>query len=180
MKRVIVAIFILFLTACAYVPQPYFAAAENTEELKKLGAGNIDVGAFTKTGEFDTSCKVAAGMVKPPDSSGLEGYIRQALIDELKQAGMYDPNTPKVTLSGVVEKLSLSTWRTIYLSNWDISVRLNSSNGKSVYIKQHYEFNAGTSNLADCQQIADYYMFAVQRTLNKLITAPEFQSLVTP
>ncbi len=180
MKILIVAVSILVLSACSYMPQRYSVSADNTQALKKIGVGNINVGPFTKTAEFDNSCRVVAGVVEKPDNTGFEGYIQKALIEELKQAGMFDDIAPKITLSGVVEKLSLSTWRTIYLSNWDIGVRLNSSNGKTVYITQHYEFNAGSNKLADCQQIADQYMFAVQKTLNKLITAPEFQSLVTP
>lgn len=180
MKSIIVAVSVLVLSACSYMPQRYSVSADNTEALKKIGVGNINVGLFTKTAEFNNSCRVVAGVVEKPDNTGFEGYIQKALVEELKRAGMFDDKTPKIILSGVVEKLSLSTWRTIYLSNWDIGVRLNSSNGKTVYITQHYEFNAGPNNLADCQKIADHYMFAVQKTLNKLITAPEFQSLVTP
>lgn len=185
MKRTIVLVMLAFvLSACSsmltYVPQPYSVSAENTGALKKLGVGNINVGPFTKTAEFDDSCQVVAGVVGKPDNAGFEGYIQKALVEELKQAGMYDDKTPKITLSGDIEKLSLSTWRMVYLSNWSLGVRLTSSNGKSVYITQHYDFNAGTNYLADCQNIADHYMYAVQQTLNKLITAPEFQSLVTP
>lgn len=180
MKGIIIVIFAFALGACSYMPQRYSVFPENTEALKKQGAGHINVGAFTKKAEFDTRCKVVSGVVEKPSNMGFEGYIQQALVEELKAADMFDGQTPKITLSGVVEKLSLSTWRTIYLSNWDLGVRLNSSNGKTVYITQHYEFNAGPNHLADCQQLADHYMFAVQKTLNKLINAPEFQSLVTP
>ncbi len=180
MKRIIVAVSVLVLSACSYMPQRYSVSQENTEALKKSGGSNINVGPFTKTAEFDNSCRVVAGVVEKPDSTGFEGYIQKALVEELKQADMFDDKAPKITLTGVVEKLSLSTLRTIYLSNWDIGVRLNSSNGKSVYITQHYEFNAGPNKLADCQIIADQYMVAVQKTLGKLINAPEFQSLVTP
>jgi hypothetical protein len=180
MKRIVVAVSVLVLGACTYIPQRYSVFAENTEKLKKLGVGNINVGPFTKTVEFDNSCRVVSGKVVQPDSTGFEGYIQKALVAELKQAGMFDDKTPKITLTGDVEKLSLSTTRMVYLSNWDIGVRLNSSNGKSVYITQHYEFNAGYDYMPDCQQIADHYMFAVQQTLNKLIDAPEFESLVTP
>lgn len=178
MKRIII-VTAFVLGACSYIPQRYSVSAENTAALNKLGVGNINVGPFTKIGEFDARCKVVSGEIKKPDM-GFEGYIQQALVKELKAADIFDDQTPKITLSGVVEKLSLTTWRTIYLSNWDLGVRLNSSNGETVYITQHYEFNAGPYNLADCQQLADHYMFAVQKTLNKLINAPEFQSLVTP
>jgi hypothetical protein len=163
-----------------YFPQQYSVSWDNTRLLKKFGVGNINVGSFTKTAKFDNSCRVVAGVVDMPDSTSFEGYIRNALIEELKQADMFDDKTPKITLTGDIEKMSLSSWRNIQLSSWDITVRLNSSNGQSVTIFQHYDFNAGDNYLPDCQQIADHYMYAVQKTLGKLIDAPEFQSLVTP
>lgn len=185
MKRILFAVTVLVLSACSlmqphYTPQQYSAFEENTQLLKKLGVGKINVGPFTKTAEFDNSCRVVSGVVEKPDSTGFEGYIQTALIAELKRADMFDDKTPKITLTGDVESLSLSTWRNIELSSWDIRVRLNSSNGQSVAITQHYDFNAGHSFLPDCQQIADHYMYAVQKTLGKLIDAPEFESLVTP
>jgi hypothetical protein len=180
MKRIIVVISVLILGACSYIPQRYSVSSDNTEALRQLGRGNINVGLFTKTAEFDNSCRVVAGVVEKPDSTGFEGYIQKAFVEELKQAGMLDDQAPKIILTGVVEKLSLTTVRTVYISTWDIGVRLNSSNGESVYIKQRYEFNAGPNFLPNCQLIADNYMRAVQKTLGKLINAPEFQSLVTP
>ena len=185
MKRVIIALSLLVLIACShmqphYTPQPYSVSEENVRMLKKLGVGHINVGPFTKTAEFDNRCRVISGVVVQPDSSGFEGYIRKAFIAELKQADMFDDETPKITLTGDIEKMSLSAWRNIQLSSWDMQVRLNSSNGQSVSIFQHYDFNAGERKLPDCQQIADHYMYAVQKTLEKLIDAPEFQFLVTP
>jgi hypothetical protein len=185
MKRIIIAVSVFVLSACSliqphYTPQQYSVSGENTRLLKKLGVGNINVGPFTKTAQFDNSCQVVSGVVEKPDNTGFEGYIQQALIAELKKADMFDDKTPKITLTGDIEKLSLSTWRNIELSSWDITVRLNSSNGQSVVIFQHYDFNAGHDLLPDCQEIADHYMYAVQKTLGKLIDAPEFQFLVTP
>ena len=180
MKRIIVAITVLALGACTYTPPRYGISPDNNTALKKFGVGNINVGPFTKTVEFDNTCRTVAGVIEMPDNISYEAYIQQALAEELKQAGMFDDKTPKITLTGAIEKLSLTTLRTIYLSNWDIGVRLNSSNGKSVYITKHYEFNAGPNKLADCQIIADHFSVAVQQTLYKLIDAPEFESLITP
>ncbi len=180
MKKIIVAVLVLALGACSYMPQRYSVSAENNEALKKIGIVSVNVGPFTNTAVFNNSCHVTGGVIEVPDKIGFEGYIQKALVEELKFAGLFDDIAPKITLTGVVEKLSFTTLPTIYTSNWDIGVRLNSSNGKSVYVSQHYEFNAGPNNLADCQKIADHYMLAVQKTLGKLINAPEFQSLVTP
>jgi hypothetical protein len=187
MRKIIVVTSVLILGACSsissmikYTPPRYTVSEENQELLKKVGHRNINVHLFTKTAEFDNSCRVVAGIVQSPDKTGFEGYIRKAFINELKQADMFDDSNPKVSLTGVVEKLSLSTGRITYLSNWEIGIRLSSSNGKSVYIFQHYDFNAGDRLLPDCQMIADNYMQAVQKTLGKLIDSPEFESLVTP
>ena len=180
MKRIFVAVLVLILSACSFIPQRYSVSEDNNAGLKKVGRGNINVGLFTRTTEFDNRCRVVSGVIEMPDHTSFEGYIQRALVAELKAAGMFDDQTPKITLTGVVDKLAMTTKRTIYLSSWDIGVRLNSSNGETTYISEHYDFNAGPNNLPDCQIIADNYMLAVQKTLGKLIAAPEFQSLVTP
>ncbi len=184
MKRNIVLMLAFVLSACSsmltYVPPHYSVAADNTMALKKLGVGNIDVGLFTQTAEFDNNCGITAGVVGMPDNLSFEGYIQKGLVDELKFAGMFDDATPKITLTGIVEQLSFFSRRNIYTSTWNIGVRLNSSNGKSVHVTVQYNFDAGAFSQADCQKIADYYMPAVQKILGKLITSPEFQSLVTP
>ena len=109
-----------------------------------------------------------------------EGYIQNALIDELKVSGMFDEKAPKITLSGSVEQLSFSSMRSLTGGAWDIGLRVNSSNGKSTYVTEHYEFDAGIAALTACQKIADYYMQATQNVLGKLISSPDFKSLVTP
>lgn len=180
MKRIIVAVFVLVLSACSYIPPRYSISEDNTMELKKLGADNINVGAFTATAEFDDNCSITAGVVGKPDITGFQGYIKKAFIKELQQAGLFDDKAPKITLTGVVEKLSFSSRRDVYTSSWNITVRLNSSNGKSVRVSVQHDFDAGAGSQADCQIIADNYMPAVQKILGKLISSPEFQSLVTP
>lgn len=184
MKKNIVLMFAFALSACSsmltYVPPHYSVDADNTLALKKLGAGNINVGPFTKTAEFDNNCGITAGVVGMPDNLSFAGYIQKGLVDELRLAGMLDDATPKITLTGIVEQLSFFSRRTVYTSTWNIGLRVNSSNGKSVHVSDRYDFDAGAFSAADCQKIADYYMPAVQKILGKLITAPEFQSLVTP
>lgn len=102
------------------------------------------------------------------------------LVEELKLAGMFNDKMPTITLSGDVEQLSFSSLRSITGGTWDIGLRVKSSNGKSSYIFEHYEFEAGFGAFAACQKIADYYMQATQNVLGKLITSPEFKPLVTP
>jgi hypothetical protein len=184
MKYKIVLMLIFALGACSslltYKTPQYMVSADNTAELIKLGVSNINVGAFTKTVEFDNDCGITAGSVVMPDKLSFEDYIRRGLIEELKTAGMFDDNAPKITLTGTVDQLSFFSRRYLYTSTWYIGLQINSSNGQSVHVTDQYNFVADTGSASDCQKIANSYLPAVQKILGKVIDAPEFQSLVTP
>ena len=180
MKNIVLALSALALSACStYMPQRYGISADNNVALKAISAGNINVGAFKGPANFDNSCR-AAGPIAPPDNMSFEAYIQKALADELKVAGKYDDKTPKITLSGVVEQLAFSSSRGLTGGSWDIGLRVNSSNGKSTYVSEHYEFNSGFIADTACKQTAEAYFPAVQNLIGKLVKAPEFVSLVTP
>lgn len=180
MKKTAVVLSVLALSACStYMPQRYSISADNNVALKAIGVGSINVGAFKGPANFDNSCR-AAGPLSPPDNMSFEGYIQKALADELKVAGKFDDKTPKVTLSGVVEQLAFSSSRGLTGGSWDIGLRISSSNGKSSYVSEHYEFNSGFVADTACKQTAEAYFPAVQNLIGKLVKSPEFLALVTP
>lgn len=179
MKQIAAVISILALSACStYMPQRYSISANTNVALKTSGAGNINVGSFKGPANFDNSCR-AAGPIAPPDSMSFEAYIQKALADELKVAGKFDEKTPKITLSGVVEQLSFSSSRGLTGGSWDIGLRVTSSNGKTTYVSEHYEFNSGFVADTACKQTAEAYFPAVQNLIEKLVKSPEFLTLVT-
>ncbi|MEN6584706.1 MAG: hypothetical protein ABFE02_01465 [Sulfuricella sp.] len=179
MKRIAVVISALALGACStYMPQRYSISADTNVALKTIDAGNINVGSFKGPGSFDNSCR-AAGPIAPPDNMSFEAYIQKALADELKVAGKFDEKTPKVTLSGVVDQLSFSSSRGLTGGSWDIGLRVTSSNGKTAYVAEHYEFNSGFVADTACKQTAEAYFPAVQNLIQKLVKSPEFLALVT-
>jgi hypothetical protein len=145
--------------------------------LKAIGVGNINVGTFTGPSTFDKACR-GAGPIAPPDNLTFEGYIQKALADELKVAGMFDDKSPKITLSGAVEKLSFSSSRGLTGGEWDISLRINSTNGKSLFVSEHYEFESGFIADTACKQTAEAYLSAVQNVIGKVVKNPEFKSLL--
>jgi hypothetical protein len=161
------------------MPQRYSISADNNVALKSVGASNINVATFKGPVTFDNSCR-AAGPIAPPDDLTFEAYIQKALADELKVAGMFDDRSPKVTLTGVVEQLSFSSSRGLTGGTWDIGLRVTSSNGKSTFVTEHYEFNSGFDALTACKQTAEAYLPAVQNLIGKLVTCQDFRSLVTP
>jgi len=109
-----------------------------------------------------------------------EAYIQKALADELKVAGMFDDKAPKTTLSGVVEQLSFSSSRGLTGGEWKISLRVNSSNSKSISVSEHYLFESGFVADTACKQTAEAYLPAVQNLIGKLVKSPEFKSLLLP
>lgn len=180
MKRIFVVVAALLMSACStYMPQRYSINADTNVALKTIDVGNINVSAFKGPAKFDNACR-AAGPIAPPDNMSFEAYIQNALADELKVAGKFDDKTPKITLSGTVEKLEFSSARGLTGGSWDIGVNVRSSNGKSIFVSEHYEFNSGFVADTACKQTAEAYLPAVQNLIGKLVKAAEFRSLLTP
>lgn len=178
MKRIALTLSVLALSACStFTPQRYSISADNNVALKAIGIGNINVGTFTGPSVFDRACR-GAGPIAPPDKMSFEAYIQKALADELKVAGLFDDKTSKTILSGAVEQLSFSSSRGLTRGEWNISLRVNSSNGKSVVVSEHYEFESGFAANTACKQTADAYLPAVQNLIGKLVNAPEFRLLL--
>lgn len=180
MHKTFAVIAALSVSACStYMPQRYSINADTNVALKAMDSGPINVGAFKGPASFDNSCR-AAGPIAPPDNMSFEAYIQKALTDELKVAGKFDDTAPKVTLSGTVEQLAFSSSRGLTGGTWDIGVRIESSNGKSTLVSEHYEFNSGFIADTACKQTAEAYLPAVQNLIGKLVKAPDFKALVTP
>lgn len=180
MKKIGLLLLVLAMSGCStYMPQRYSISADTNVALKNLPVGNINVGSFKGLATFDNNCR-AAGPIAPPDNMSFEAYIQKALADELKVAGKFDDKTPKVTLNGVLERLEFSSARGLTGGSWDIGLRVSSSNGKSTYASEHYEFNSGFVADTACKQTAEAYLPAVQNLIGKLVRSPEFLLLVTP
>lgn len=169
---------VISLGACSTYTTPRYAInADTNVALKSLGANGLSVGAFTGPEAFNSACR-AAGPLAPPDGMSHTAYIKKALEDELKVAGVYAADSPRVTLSGVVNKLAFSSSRGLTGGSWDIDLTLNSSNGKSMSVVEHYEFESGFIADTACKQTAEAYFPAVQNLLGKAVRSSEFKALV--
>ncbi len=177
-RKSILLVSLLSLTACStYTPQRYSISADNNVALKTIEANNIYVGNFTGPANFSNACR-AAGPIAPPDNMSFEAYLQKALADELKVAGLYDDKTPSVTLTGSLEELSFSSSRGLTGGTWDLSLKVESSNGHSTHVSEHYEFESGFIADTACKQTAEAYFPAVQNLIGKLVTSPDFKKLV--
>jgi hypothetical protein len=169
----------VFLIGCStYMSPRYSIEPDNTIALRNLNANDIGVADFTGPDEFSSSCR-GGGPIAPPDDITFAEYIREALADELKVAGLYNRQSPKVTLTGKIDTLDFSTNKGITGGEWNISITLTSSNGKSLVSSEHYEFKAGFAGETACKQTAEAFMYAVQNLIAKVIKSDEFKGLLT-
>lgn len=119
-------------------------------------------------------------MISPAGTRmSFEGYIQDALIESLKEAGKYTDSNPKITLSGTVDNLYFSTTDGgLSDGHWDIQLRVNSSNGKFLVVSEHYKFKASYFGITACNNASKAFFPAVQEMISKLVSSKEFGTLV--
>jgi hypothetical protein len=157
--------------------QRYSISADNNQAIKSLNATGIAVGPFSGPAEFNPNCR-ALGPLQVADGISHSEYIRKAFEDELKVAGAYSASAPRVTLSGKVAGLEFSSSRAVTGGSWTIDLVLSSSNGKSMAVKEYYEFNSGFVANEACRNTAEAFSRAVQNLVGKTVRSGEFASLV--
>jgi hypothetical protein len=174
MKRLVGLVALIALAGCdSYSAAPYSISADNDIAMKSaLGTEHVGIGPFTAAKEFDTNCRLA-GPIQLPEGLTFPTYVQKAFADELKVAGLYDEKAP-IVLSGVVDDLKFGSMS----GDWDITVTLNSTNGKSMTASEHYEFHTSYSAGAACHNVADAFQPTVQGLVGKVVTAPEFHALL--
>jgi hypothetical protein len=118
---------VLTLSACETpTTQRYAISADNNQAIKTLNVSGVAVGPFAGPSEFNTNCR-ALGALQVADNLSHTQYIQKAFEDELKIAGAYAASVPRVTLTGAVERLELSSTRALTGGSWTIDLVLKYS-----------------------------------------------------
>ena len=168
----------LTLSACETpTTQRYAVSANNNQAIKNLGVAGVSVGSFAAPAGFSSNCR-ALGPMQVADKMTHTDYIRHAFEDELKIAGAYASGTPRVTITGTVNKLEFSSSYHLTGGYWDIDLGLSSTNGHSMTVTEHYEFDSGFAAPEACRNTAEAFSRAVQDLVGKAVTSPEFPTLV--
>lgn len=168
----------LMLTACETpTTQRYAIAPNNNVSIKALGVSGIGVGTFSPPATFSETCR-ALGPLKVADNLTHTQYIQRAFEDELKVAGVFAGSSPRVNLTGKLEKLEFSSSRGLTGGSWTIDLNISSSNGQSMLTKEYYEFDSGFSAPEACRQTAEAFSRAVQNLIGKTVANPSFLALV--
>src|SRR3954469_4816405 len=174
----LLVLFAISLVACSTYTTPRYAInADNSVALKALGTSELSVGTFSGPATFSNACR-AAGPLAPPDGMTHTAYIQKAFEDEFKVAGIYAGTAPRATVSGVVNNLAFSSARNLTGGSWDVDLTLSSSNGRSMTVVEHYEFESGFIADTACKQTAEAFFPTVQNLVGKAVRSPDFKALV--
>lgn len=163
----------VLLAGCETYQAPrYGVSVDNVMALKTLGPAKVKVGEFAEPKQFGAGCR-AAGPITAADQLTFAGYIRKALADELKLAGLYDDGAG-ISLTGAVDNLAFSS----SVGFWDIALTVTSSNGKTISVKEHYEFPSAFTAVAACKRVSDALFPAVQNVIQKVVSSLEFRAMI--
>ncbi len=157
----------IFKTVPRYTPDP-----ENIQVTRATVEIPVNVGEFSDASfRKELTCRSLA-IVEAPDNWHYADVIRYALIDELTQAGRYDPESP-VTITALLNRIEFETDK----GSWIIRMTLTSSTGKTMTIEEVHQYNGVNFGEAACSQATLNYMDVVEKFMKKLLASPEFSEL---
>lgn len=181
LRKLILSCIVLLVAGCTHTSQQYGLSAENLsslQQLKQSTNSTLNVANFTSfsPGLNSILCR-AAGPIEPPGGQAFENYLRDALLAELKVAGLLNEKSGNV-LQGHLEHIDFNS--NIGAGNWTIRVRFNAANGSAFTVENSHSFS--TNFIADiaCGQVARALNAATQDFLKKVFEHPSFKALFPP
>ena len=168
---------VCLLTGCGYTASNYSASVRNIEQLRIT----VPAGAAIRVSEFESpkgpirnvSCRLNP-MTLPGDST-YEDYIREAMINELRLAGVYAENS-NTELRVLVDTIDSSS--SLLGGNWNLKLTL-SADGVSPFTVEHkHEFRTGYDGDMACERVGTNLVPAVQGLIGQLFNNGNFQMIL--
>lgn len=177
MKKIVIAGALVFVLAgCTTMSTArYSVSADNNQALKAYAGSKALLMPLAMETDYNAKCRLV-GPIKALDGMTLDQLITKAFNDEFKFADIYSDSG--VRLTGAVTKAEFSSTAGLTNGWWDIGVRLDSSNGKSLSVANKYEFKSGFDALTACNHTAQALGPAVQDMIKKAVTDPAFGDLI--
>jgi hypothetical protein len=169
----------LLLAGCStYAADRYAVSMDSQEELRTVSSAAPDrkvaVSQFSasKPGRTEIGCR-AVGPIKTPDGEPFEEYIRKALIDQLRLAQLYSPDGT-VRISGHLDEIDFSS----HEGMWHLLITLSDSANRSFVASEDYDYQSSFVGETACNQTAQALMPAVENLVRKIVSNPEFRSML--
>ena len=169
------AVTTLVLSGCAFNVSPYGASVKNVESIKSTSIKPVAVAKFqsVKPGQASIACRAAGSVTVVPS---FESYIEKALIDELKLAGVYNPNS-NITLSGKLEEIDFSSGITD--GKWLFALTVSNSRNENFTVKSTFPFSGSFVADKACQEVAQAFGLAVQKLIEDIVQNPKFKQIAS-
>jgi len=176
MKKVVLAISVLLLSACSTMQPPRYAVSvDNIQSLKKLPNVQGEFVSLNLPNNFSSNCRLM-GPIEPADGLTIPQFITKAFNDELKMADKYSSDAVKI--SGNVTHIEFSSISGLTNGYWDIALQLQSTNGSSITVSNKYAFESGFDAITACNATADALSPAVQDLIKATVNHPDFAKLM--
>ena len=176
MKKVVLAVSLLTLSACSTMQPPRYAVSvDNIQKLKQLTEIKGEIASLNQPAEFSSNCRMM-GPIEPADGLSVPQFITKAFNDELKMADRYSTEAVKIT--GDITKIEFSSISGLTNGYWDIGLKLNSTNGESLSVNNKYTFKSGFDAITACNATADALSPAVQDLIKVTVNHPDFIKLM--
>ena len=175
-KIVFMAVASLMLSACSTMPPPRYAvSADNFQKLKNYKGVKVEMVSLNRLVDFNANCRIM-GPIEPADGLTFSQFICKAFNDEFKMAELY--STDGIKISGDITKIEFSSITGVTNGYWDIGLRLDSSNGQSLSVRNKHTFRSGFDAMTACNATANALSSAVQDLIKATITHPDFDKLL--
>lgn len=171
-----VALATLLFTGCGIKTSEYNVSADNVSTLRDYKELKLDVGNFTATnaGESSVMCRLAE-TISTPQGEPFSEYIKEALLSELKMAGVYDKNSD-LKISGNVNKVyGSSMFGNAY---WEINVTVTSTTGKSITVNTKRDYPSSYLATTACNNMGTSFSPTIKQLIGEIINHKDFPTLL--
>ena len=161
-----------------YQASQYGVSSENVKSLRGLAQTStikLNVGDFSsyQLGRNAIDCHFT-GPVVTPNQEPFEAYIRNALINELRAAGLFSEHA-NIRIDGYLESVGLDT--SYKNGRWAFKLRISASDGSSFITGNVYSVSTSFDGGLACLEMARALPLATQDLLSKLFDDPKFRKL---
>lgn len=163
------------LAGCdTYAASRYSINADTVVALRQLNGNTVNVGHFTSSvpNQTEITCR-AVGPIKTPDGETFAEYVRKALMDEMKIAGVFAERSP-TQVTGILNEVDLGSAS----GTWRLGLTLVSSNGNRLTATETYKFTSSFVGVTACQEAAKALMPAIQNLVGRAVRDPAFRRLI--
>lgn len=177
-RILVLGFLVIVLSGCETTStRPYSASTENVLKMKQA---LDDHGVKLRLGEFSENpdigplnCRLSGPVDVSPGKTRAE-YIRDALQTELFMADIHGTDAGAV-ITGDLKELDFSSTSP---AKWKITLAVASNHSDGYIVETEYPFKTSFSAVSACRNVADAWGPAVQKTIENIVTHPDFKKLV--